>query len=106
MATTANSGSQTTKAKASKTATTPIAEKVTETLHESVDTLADHGASLEQKLRESASDTAANVSEKQAQAKEYWDGSAVGKYTKENPLATAGIAFAAGVLLTSLLKRK
>jgi ElaB/YqjD/DUF883 family membrane-anchored ribosome-binding protein len=106
MATTANSGSQASKAKATKSSTTPIADKVTETLHESVETLADHSASMEQKLRETATGTAESMSEKQAQAKQAWDGSAVGKYTKENPLATAGIAFAAGVLLTSLLKRK
>lgn len=85
---------------------TPIADKVTETLHQSVDTLSGHAATAEEKLRHTASASAETMGEKQQQVKQYWDQSAVGKYTKENPVATAGIAFAAGMLLTTLLRKK
>ncbi|MGS2719032.1 DUF883 domain-containing protein [Paraglaciecola aestuariivivens] len=85
---------------------TPIADKVSETLHLSVDNLAQHASMAEGKLRQSAAESAKTLGEKQNQAKKYWDNSAVGKYTKAHPVATAGIAFAAGMLVTSLLKKK
>ena len=85
---------------------TPIADKVTQTLHKSVDNLGGHASGAEDKLRKTASASAETVSEKQQQAKQYWDGSAVGKYTKEHPVATAGIAFAAGMLLSTFLRKK
>ncbi|MDU0352981.1 DUF883 domain-containing protein [Paraglaciecola aquimarina] len=85
---------------------TPIADRVTETLHESVNTLGEHATVAEGKLRETATTSAQNFEQKQQQAKQYWDQSSVGKFTKENPVATAGIAFAAGMLITSFFKRK
>jgi ElaB/YqjD/DUF883 family membrane-anchored ribosome-binding protein len=84
----------------------PIADKVTETLHQSVDTLSGHAAATEEKLRKTAAESAQTMGEKQQQVRTYWDQSAIGQYTKENPVATAGIAFAAGMLLTTLLRRK
>jgi len=92
--------------KISTTSSTPIADNVTETLHQSVNTLGEHAATAEEKIRETATTSSETMAEKQLQARQYWDQSAVGKYTKENPVATAGIAFAAGMLLTSLLRRK
>lgn len=85
---------------------TPIADKVTQTLHKSVDNLAEHASVAEDKIRKTATTSAQSMGEKQQQAKQYWDGSAVGKYTKEHPVATAGIAFAAGMLLSTFLRRK
>jgi len=90
----------------SSTSSTPIADNVTETLHQSVNTLGGHAATAEERIRETATTSSETMAEKQLQARQYWDQSAVGKYTKENPVATAGIAFAAGMLLTSLLRRK
>ena len=84
----------------------PIADKVSETLHHSVDSLAEHTSVAEEKLRQAASSSVETMTDKQQQAKDYWDNSAVGKYTKENPVKTAGIAFAAGMLLTTLLRKK
>ncbi|GAC15716.1 hypothetical protein [Aliiglaciecola lipolytica] len=85
---------------------TPIADKVTDALHHSVDSLSKHAAKTEEKVRDSASASAETIAEKQQQAIKYWDSSAVGKFTKENPVATAGIAFAAGMALAAFLKRK
>ncbi|GAB2697110.1 DUF883 domain-containing protein [Aliiglaciecola sp. 3_MG-2023] len=85
---------------------TPIADKVTDALHHSVDSLSKQAAKTEEKVRHSASASAEAMSEKQQEALDFWNSSAVGKFTKENPVATAGIAFAAGMALTALLKRK
>ncbi|TYK65730.1 DUF883 domain-containing protein [Colwellia echini] len=85
---------------------TPISDNVTETLHQSVDTLGEHAANAETRIRETASHSSETIADKQIQLKEYWDQSNVGKYAKENPLATAGIAFAAGMLLSSFLRKK
>lgn len=84
----------------------PVADKVKESLHESVDALAAKAASTEETLRETAQNSAQNISETQARVKAKWEQSPVKKYAIENPVATAGIAFAAGMLISSLLKRK
>lgn len=89
-----------------KGSASPVAETVTQALHQSVDTLGQHAAATEEKIRDTANSSAENLAVKQQQAKSYWDNSAVGKYTKENPVATAGIAFAAGMLLASFIKSK
>jgi len=86
--------------------THPVSDKVQDTLHESVDTIAEKAASTEDKLREAAQSGSENLAAKQKEMQDKWQQSAVKKYATENPVATAGIAFAAGVLLTSLLRRK
>jgi len=86
--------------------THPVSDKVQDTLHESIDSLAEKTASTEDKLRDAAQVSAENLAAKQKEVQDKWQQSAVKKYATENPVATAGIAFAAGVLLTSLLRRK
>ncbi|MFA3792097.1 DUF883 domain-containing protein [Aliiglaciecola sp. SL4] len=85
---------------------TPISDKVTDALHHSVDSLSKQAAKTEEKVRHSATASAETLSAKQQEALDYWNSSSIGKFTKENPVATAGIAFAAGMALTALLKRK
>ncbi|GAA5141348.1 hypothetical protein GCM10025767_28630 [Thalassotalea piscium] len=84
----------------------PIAEKVTDTLHSSVDSLGESVSKAEKNVRQAATASSETLAKKQAKLKSSWDHSQVKKYAVENPVATAGIAFAAGALLTSLLKRK
>ena len=84
----------------------PISEKANKRLHQSVDNLTQSTSVTEEQLRQTAQTSVKKVLEKQRQAKEYWDRSAVGKYTSENPAATAGIAFVAGMLLTRVLRKK
>lgn len=97
----------TTSNSAKKTASThPVADKVQSTLHESVDTLAQKAASTEERLREAAHSGTENFAAKQQEVQAKWEQSSIKKYATENPIATAGIAFAAGVLLTSILRRK
>ena len=86
--------------------THPLSDKVQNTLHESVDTLAEKAASTEDRLRHAAQSSSENFAAKQQEVQEKWEQSSVKKYATENPIATAGIAFAAGVLLTSILRRK
>lgn len=100
---TATSGK--TNSKTASNGPTPVAEKITDTLHQSVDALGEQAAKTEEKLRDTADSSSKTVKENQIKAQKMWDKSAVGKYTKEHPVASAGIAFAAGVFITSLLKR-
>jgi ElaB/YqjD/DUF883 family membrane-anchored ribosome-binding protein len=46
------------------------------------------------------------MAERKRLAEQKWQASKVRNYAIENPLATAGIAFAAGMLVTSLLRKK
>ncbi|OKY25004.1 MULTISPECIES: DUF883 C-terminal domain-containing protein [Thalassotalea] len=97
-----NSESKTTKGNGSS----PIANKLTESLHQSVDHLGEQAAKTEESLRKNATNSANSMKDKQVKVQSMWNQSAVGRYTQEHPVASAGIAFAAGMLLTSLLKRK
>ena len=77
------------------TSTHPMTDKLQSTLHESVDT----------SMRETSSATADNLAARKRLAKQKWQQSKVRNYAVENPLAAAGIAFAAGMLVTTLLKK-
>ena len=90
-----------------KTAVTasPVTEKASAALHKTVDTLAEKAASTEERLRSTAAHSAESVAQKQKMIQESWDKSKVRNYAVENPLTTAGIAFAAGMLLSSLIRR-
>jgi ElaB/YqjD/DUF883 family membrane-anchored ribosome-binding protein len=67
--------------------------------------LAEKAAGTEEKLRSSASHSAEAIAAQQKAIEAKWQQSTVRNYATENPLATAGIAFAAGMLLSSLLRR-
>ncbi|MDP2596512.1 DUF883 domain-containing protein [Alteromonas stellipolaris] len=84
----------------------PVTDQLKETLHSSVDKLADSAAVAEDNIRNTASRSADNMSERKRLAEQKWQASGVRKYAIENPLATAGIAFAAGMLVTSLFRKK
>lgn len=92
--------------KPSTTSKHPVADKVKDTLHESVDALAQRAAVTEETLREGAQNGSENFAQKQAEFQSKWNDSSVKRYATENPVATAGIAFAAGMLFSAILKRK
>ena len=101
MATTAaNSQNQ-----AASPSASPVTSKASAALHKTVDTLAEKAAGTEEKLRTTATHSAESIAAQQQQIQDKWQNSKVRNYATENPLATAGIAFAAGVLLSSLLRR-
>ncbi|GGF67090.1 DUF883 domain-containing protein [Alteromonas lipolytica] len=93
------------KANGADTSGHPMTDKLQSTLHESLDTIAEKAASAEQSLRESASESAENLAERRKLMKQKWLGSSVRNYAVENPVAAAGITFAAGMLVATLLKR-
>ena len=103
-ATTANTATD--KSKAADDSTHPMVDKVQETLHASVDKLASSASRAEENLRTTASDSAENMSAQKRLAQKKWLASPLRRYPIENPVATAGIAFAAGMLITSLMRKK
>ena len=71
--------------------------------HETVDRMTQKVRRAEDEMREAATkvvDSAKLLQERAVQA-----GSRVRSYAETNPLTTAGIAFAAGVLLSALIRR-
>ena len=84
----------------------PVTDQLKESLHASVDKLADSAGIAEENLRRTASSSAENMSARKRLAQQKWQASKVRKYAIENPVAAAGIAFAAGMLVTSLLRKK
>ena len=83
----------------------PMPDKLQSSLHESVNSLAEKAAAAEASVRDTSSATADKLAARKRLAKQKWQQSSVRNYATENPLAAAGIAFAAGVLVTSLLKK-
>ncbi len=84
----------------------PVTDKLNKSLHASVDELANRVGITEENIRKNASSSAENMSARKRLAAKKWHASKVRKYAIENPVATAGIAFAAGMLITSLLRKK
>ncbi|QJR82310.1 DUF883 domain-containing protein [Alteromonas pelagimontana] len=84
----------------------PVTDKLQETLHSSVDKLASSASRAEETLRSSASGTSEKVAASKREAEQKWLGSSVRKYAVENPIAAASVAFAAGMLITSLMRKK
>lgn len=86
----------------------PFTDKATLAAHDAVDALSTRAASAEQNIREGASSSAETLSEKQKVAREKLTqySSRTRQLASENPLATAGVAFAAGMLVSALIGRK
>ena len=86
----------------------PVTTKASEAAHHAVDAMAVKAASAEDTLRKTAASSQETLAHKQEEIKQQLQSS----YSKtrelaaQNPLATAGIAFAAGALLTALLRRR
>jgi len=82
-------------------------EQLRSAAHETIDRVAQAATGAEQRIRETAAEAAERAHRTQAQAGDAIDrGVAELKgYVKTNPIATAGIAFAAGVIVSSLLRR-
>ncbi|WP_166424215.1 DUF883 domain-containing protein [Paraglaciecola sp. 20A4] len=84
----------------------PISKRAQEALHESVDAVADKASKAERSVRETAHRSAESLGETQDKIVKQWNGSEVRRFASENPVATVGIAFTAGMLLSSLLRRR
>ena len=84
-----------------------VTERAARAAHRVVDQVAEKAASAEESVREHAARTQGQVSSSTEEIKaKASDGLATAEsYVRENPLAAAGIAFAAGVLASVLLRR-
>lgn len=82
-------------------------DKVAKTVHEAVDSVAERAAPAEERVRESAAKAAERAREgaEYARARTHDMTERVCDYVKENPLMALGIAFAAGTVVSSILRR-
>ncbi|HEU4619868.1 MAG TPA: hypothetical protein VFV10_17650 [Gammaproteobacteria bacterium] len=89
--------------RAGETATDRIAEKA----HEGVDRAAAHTRDMEEDLRRGAADAAdrARQAEQRLEASLEENLERVKAYVRKNPMASAGIAFVAGLVLSTLIRR-
>lgn len=86
----------------------PYAEMARDHGHAAVDTMSDKAAATEERIRETAASSSEAISEKQAQAKQAASKTRteIESFAKQNPLAAAGIAFAAGAVVSTLIRRR
>jgi ElaB/YqjD/DUF883 family membrane-anchored ribosome-binding protein len=86
----------------------PFTEKAQAAAHETIDKAAARASAAEERLRETVGDSSESLADKRA-AIELEMGSAADqarKFIVENPLMAAGIAFTAGLLITSLFSKR
>ncbi|WP_338517856.1 DUF883 domain-containing protein [Alteromonas gracilis] len=106
MATQTTNKSQANKSNGATAPGHPLTDSMQASLHASVDKLADSAGIVEENLRKTATSSAENMSARKRLAEKKWHASKVRAYAVENPVATAGIAFAAGMLATALFRKK
>ncbi len=85
----------------------PATDRAARAAHETIDRASELAGEAEREVRSTASETAERVKDSQEQAKETIDDSVaqIRSYVDRNPLASAGIAFAAGIVVSALLRR-
>lgn len=85
----------------------PMTEKAVAAAHQAVDAMSTKAASAEETIRKTAADSSEALHQRQEQIKHQLESgyARTRSLAAENPLAAAGIAFAAGVLITALLRR-
>lgn len=81
----------------------PRTARVAENLHDAVDAAAERAGGAEEHLRDQAEKARQAAEYAKARGAEVVD--TVARYTRDNPLAAVGVAFAAGFLLASLTRR-
>lgn len=86
----------------------PVTERASEVAHHAVDSMAIKASAAEDTLRKTAATSKEAISHKQEEIKQQLQSSysKTRSLAEQNPLATAGIAFVAGMLVTTLLRRR
>lgn len=94
-------------AKDTSTESAPTSQRISSIVHEAIDSASDRAEKVEKKLRTEADHLAEKSSAAAADAKRQLEDSVNGldKFVRERPFTAAGIAFAAGVLGTLLVKK-
>lgn len=92
---------------ASSQINSPVTERASEAAHHAVDAMAGKAATAEDTLRKTAASSKATIDQKQEELKMQMQSSyeRSKQFAQENPVAAAGIAFAAGMLVSALLRR-
>jgi ElaB/YqjD/DUF883 family membrane-anchored ribosome-binding protein len=82
-------------------------ERVAQMIHEAIDRLAVHAAEAEQRIGDAAADAQSKVREtkRTAKAKGSEAVTVTENYVDQHPWAALGIAFGAGIIISSLLRR-
>lgn len=86
---------------------TRVTENVAKAAHEAVDRAADTAGKAEERVRRAASESEERLRAKSAEARESTERTLeqFRQYTRDNPVTSAGIAFAAGIVVSRLLSR-
>lgn len=103
-----NRRSETTRDTQAAAEAAPTSRRVSSIAHDAIDSASDKAEQVERKLRSEADRIAEKSSETAAQAKDKLEESlnGVDRFIRERPFAAAGIAFAAGVVGTLLIRKK
>ena len=101
-----NQARQQTRPATEQTSDSPATDKVRERAHQGIDSAAEHAANVERRIRAQAADAQETLLEKKAAAVEQADHSLerVESFIRARPMTAAGIAFAAGILASRLLR--
>ena len=93
--------------RAGSNADSRTSDRLASMAHDTIDKVAETAAHAEKQARDAASRAAEKAREAESQVRAAADQSIKGvrSYVEQNPFASAGIAFAAGVILSSLLRR-
>ena len=83
------------------------AERLADRAHETIENAAAGAAHVEREIRRVAADTAERIRHSEGELADVLDENLrkVREYVERNPMQSAAIAFAAGVVLSSLLRR-
>lgn len=84
-----------------------MTDKFADVAHEAIDKVAANAAEAEERIRKAALEAEERVrkSARQVQQRSNEVADTVGEFAREHPLASVGIAFAAGYLLAALFRR-
>lgn len=84
-----------------------VASKAADAAHDAVDKVAGRATDMEKVIRSATEDSAEAIEEKVQDAKAGLDSISreIQQYVNEKPMASAGMAFGAGVLLSLLLRK-
>ncbi|NRQ43974.1 DUF883 domain-containing protein [Rheinheimera sp. YQF-2] len=100
--------SQSANSKTNSGLNSPVTEKASEAAHHAVDAMAVKAATAEDSLRKTAASSQESLAHKQEEIKQQLQSgySKSREFAAQNPVAAAGIAFAAGMLVSALLRRR
>lgn len=83
-------------------------DRFSESVHESVDQVAETAGKAEERIRQEAADAEARARDAGQKAKERSNEilQDIGSFVRDKPLTSLGLAFAAGTLVSAILRRR